>query len=133
MIIHRMLIAAFFGLVVLTLAACNPASNAAHSVTIIAPQQDAVVYDEVLSVIGTTDRGAARFRLLLQRDGVVEQQVEVVSDPQGQWMVELLHGYAGQPTPYELVALPPADPTVAQTPQPLTVRRILLAASAYRP
>ncbi len=121
------------------LAACGTAGSASSgvqpaAVQFTAPPQGMTVYAELLYAAGTSDRPNTRFTLLLLLpDDTVLMQASVLTDADGAWSLELVHGYSGEPAELTLVARPQQDPLSATPPAPYASTTVLIADSRYRP
>lgn len=124
----------FFSLVCSLLVSCSGSGSAPGRVTITYPTGQITVYAELLYVSGTSDRANSAFNLMLRRaDGGIQAQTRITTDTNGDWSVELAHGYRSEPAAFDLLTFPIGDPTTAETPQPYTSTTITIAASAQRP
>lgn len=97
-------------------------------VRINTPQDSTIVYAETLHITGTVTDSSQRFKLqLVDIDDQVITETIVDAQP-GNWQVELVHGYTGDPSEIIIRAVPEDNAA-----QPYDTVSILLSDISHRP
>jgi hypothetical protein len=99
-------------------------------VDIITPQSGSIIYSEALYLQGSAEdvpEEGFRLRVVTALDEVLTETV--VRPEDGQWLVELVHEYRGDPTEVSIYALPVNE----AIPLDYDVEAIMLVALALRP
>lgn len=128
-------------LLLLLAAACGPGQPEATptptapaltgSVAILLPASGAIIYSEVLNVSGTANSlPNNQFTLQLENiDGDTVNQSVITVAENGNWEVELTHGYSGEPSEFTILALP----TNGATSDDYDAASVVIAGNSYRP
>jgi hypothetical protein len=128
-------------LLLLALAACgqgNPegfqsptatVSPFTADVEILYPQDGSIIYSESLYAAGVVSESAQRFVLeLVDADDTIITWTTIDAQP-GEWEVELVHGYTGEPSEVIVRAVPDDAPDAGE----YDTATILISDSSHRP
>jgi hypothetical protein len=130
---YRSITALLLAAAMIFLTACEAATSPtpappASPVDIVHPLEGTVIYAEMIYLSGTLQGEPLGFRLeLIGTDDTIIAQTTLNEEP-GNWQVELIHGYAGDPSEITIRAVADDDPT--QTYDTVTV---FIADSDHRP
>jgi len=134
-----MLKSLLFLLSILLLSACGGTTDGAStqptatpmltgSIDILYPQTGTIVYAESLYLSGTV-ADVEQLTFTLQVIGADEQIIAQtnVDTPAGDWQIELIHGYTGEPTEATIRAIPLTGDGIYDS------ASIIISANSYRP
>ncbi len=92
------------------------------------PQDGTVIYSELMHLSGTA-QNLSQFTLkLVNVDDTVIAQAEIQVGDDGNWQLELVHGYNGEPTEVTILALPSPEDE-----RDYDIAIVMMAASSHRP